>query len=437
MHKRLAFFFAKAVEYSVYLFIFLLPWQTKIIIRPGVTNFTEISLYFSQLLLLSILIAYFGQQLQRREDSEPISASWIALAVFEAAVLASFFVAPDQALAFYHYAVLLLGVGLFYLLRTGREGNGYEDGLLDKGKAIASFLAGVFCQAVLGLYQFLCQHAPANKFLGLAAHHAEQAGTAVIEAGSGRWLRAYGGLDHPNILGGVLAISLILVAYLLAQRKMIRSWREALSSILLFIFYFISLTALFFTFSRSGWLAYGVGLAGVGVALAWQRDRWIIGRFLALVFFSLIMSFMIAFPYRELAFARTSGAWQGEGRLEQKSLSERWEYLDESKEIIQENWLIGTGVGNYVVVVGKKDGYSQDPWSYQPVHNAYLLLLAQSGVVALVSFLAFLFFFVKKDRRAAYTGAVVAALLVIMIFDHWLISLPFGWIFLLLILGLL
>ncbi len=434
MFKKFRNFLKKTIEYSFYLFVFLLPWQTKLIFRPGETNFTEISLYLSHLLLLLILIAFFIWQLYRREEAEPISPLWLALAVFELTVLISFFFAPDQILAFYHYALLLMGIGLFYMLRAGTFSYSYEDSRLDSAKVIGSLLVSLFFQASLGLYQFLMQSAPANKYLGLAAHYADMSGTAVIETASGRWLRAYGGLDHPNILGGVLAIALIVTAYLLAKRKMIRSRREAFSSVLLFIFYFIALAALFFSFSRSSWLAYLIGLAVLAVTLFLAKDRWILGRFLVLLFFSALMLFIIAFPYRELVFARTAGVWQG-SRLEQRSLDERQEYLGQAGNIIRENWLFGVGTGNYVKSLAQRDLVLKEAWSYQPVHNSFLLLLAQSGLLSLVSFLAFLYFLIKKDRRAVFSGAVLAGLIVIMLFDHWLVSLPFGVLFLFLVLS--
>jgi len=437
MRKKLKLLFKKIFEYGFYLFVFLITWQAKIIIRPAETNFKEISIYPSYLLLLVILVVFFIWQLYRRENDEPISPLWVSLAILETLVLISFFFAPDQALAFYHYAVFLAGIGLFYILRLGTFCYNYEDSPLDSAKVIASLLAGVFFQATLGIYQFLTQVAPVNKYLGLAAHYPELAGTSVIETSSGRWLRAYGGLDHPNILGGVLAVSLIITAYLLARRKMIRSAREAGSSALLFVFYFIALTALFFTFSRSSWLALGVGLLVLTVILARSNDRWILGRFLALLFFSSLMLFIIAFPYRELVWARTIGVTNSEVRLEQKSLAERSQGLSEATGMIRDKWLIGAGVGNYVSTLSRNDNYHKDVWSYQPVHNSGLLLAAQSGVLSLISFALFLYFLIKKDRRAVFGGAVIAGLLVIMMLDHWLISLPFGVLFLFLILGLL
>jgi O-antigen ligase len=95
-------------------------------------------------------------------------------------------------------------------------------------------------------------------------------------------LRAYGGLDHPNILGGVLVFALLLSAFLLARKKIINSRIEVWGLILLFFSYFFALIALFFTFSRTAWLAYLIGMVILAVTLIKREDSWVGGRFFAL-----------------------------------------------------------------------------------------------------------------------------------------------------------
>ena len=433
MEKRLTRFIRKTVEYSFYLWVFLLPWQTKLIFRAGATNFQEVSLYVSQLLLLIILIGFFIYKLRRPMNDEPISLLWLSLAGLEVGVLVSFFFAPDQLLAFYHYVLFLTGIGLFYLLREGSSACCYEEVCFDKANTIYWFFASIFFQALLGIYQFLGQKALAFKYLGLAAHDSDTLGSAVIEATSGRWLRAYGGMDHPNIFGGVLALTLIIAGYLLAEKKMIRSKREAVQSILLFIFYFVSLFALFFTFSRAAWLAYGVSLLILLMTFIFKKDRWILGRYIALIFFSAVMIVIVAYPYRDLLRVRTEGGT----RLEQKSFDERKEYLGQAEDLIKGNWLVGVGTGNYTVALAAHDKIKKEAWSYQPVHNVFLLLWSEAGIFSLIFFLLFLFLLIKKDRQEAFSLAVLCGLIVLMLFDHWLLSLPFGIIFLFFIFGLI
>jgi O-antigen ligase len=425
-------FLKKTIEYSFYLFIFLFPWQTKIVLRAAATNFTEISLYLSHLLLLVILIVFFSYKLRRPGQEEKITWLWGALIGLELMILASFFFAPDQTLAFYHYILFLTGISLFYLLREGQAVAGYEDGLLDQVKIIYSLLASLFLQAVLGIYQFLQQFTPVFKYLGLASHDSSSVGTAVVETASGRWLRAYGGMDHPNIFGGALAISLILAAYLLAKKKVIRSNREIIESLFLFIFYFVALFALFFTFSRAAWLALVLGLLVLLLTLIIKKDYWVLGRFIVLLCFSLVMIFAVAFPYRDLVAVRVSD----DTRLEQKSLQERQDYLIQARDLIKNNWLFGVGVGNYTVALAEQESTSRNIWAYQPVHNVFLLLWAQSGTLALIFFCFFLFL-LKKDRRTILAWTIFIVLLVLMLADHWLLSLPFGLLFLFLVLGLL
>ena len=428
---RLTDSFKKIFEYFFYLFIFSLPWQTKLILRSAETNYTEISLYLFQLLLFVSLMSFLIYKFRRQEFGEHIPGVWYFLAGLELFIFASFFVASDQSLALYRYLVFLEALGLFYFLREGTEYKGYTESYLDKSTVVYVFLSSMFFQASLGVYQFLTQSTFSFKYLGLASHNAQELGVAVVETASGRWLRAYGGFDHPNIFGGVLALSLILSVYLLAKKKVLNSTKEVLESIFLFIFYFLGLLALFFTFSRSAWLALALGLLALLISLILKKDGWIIGRFVALVFFSVVFLFIVAMPYQDLLMVRI----KAETRLEQKSLDERGTYLFQAAGLVKDNVIFGVGIGNYTTVLDKEN--KQPAYVNQPVHNGFILLLAENGIFSLIFFVGFLVCLILKDRRENYSVAILVALLTLMMLDHWLISLPFGVLFLFFALGLI
>ena len=410
-----------------------MPWQTKLILRAGETNFTEISLYVSQALLFVALILFFIYKSRRQYFGERIPVVWYFLAGLELFVFVSLFLAHDQVLAFYRYLLFLEAIGLFYILREGTLSRNYEESALDKIKVIYVLLSSVFLQACLGIYQFLTQSSFAYKYLGLAAHNPENLGVAVIETASGRYLRAYGGFDHPNILGGVLAISIILVAFLLVKKKVLNSNREVFESIFLFIFYFFGIFALFFTFSRAAWIAFSFGLLILLISLIVKKDRWMIGRFLALIFFSVILLFIVGNPYKDLLKVRIDA----NTRLEQKSLNEREAYFWQAKDLIQRNPLFGVGIGNYTETLNDREIIKQPAWVNQPVHNSFLLILSENGVVSLIFFVGFLVCLIIKDRREVYSWAIFATLIILMMLDHWFISLPFGVSFMFLVLGLI
>lgn len=433
METNLSKFLRTTIEYLGYLFVFLLPWQIKLILRPGETNYSEISLYLSHAILLLILILFVIFRLKATDCKYSCRSVVYSLTALEVFVFVSVFFAPDKLLAFYHYFLFLLAFSLFFIVRLGTEPENYQETLFDKIKLLYFFLASVLIHACLGIYQFLTQSSFAFKYLGLASHNPDSFGSSVVETASGRWLRAYGGLDHPNILGGVLVISLILAAYLLAKKKVLTNQKQVWASIFLFIFYFIGLYALFFTFSRSAWLALAFGFIGLLIILIISHDKWIISRFVALLFFSSLLIVIAAAPFQELLVARIEAT----GRLEQKSISERIMYNSQAKELIKNNFLSGVGVGNYSVVSSSLDDNKKSAWDYQPVHNTFLLLWVESGIFSFLSFLIFLFFLIKNGRREAFSVALVITFVVLMMFDHWLISLPFGILFLFLFLGLI
>lgn len=213
---------------------------------------------------------------------------------------------------------------------------------------------------------------------------------------------------------------------------MLNNARNLLESVFLFLFYFIALSALFFTFSRAAWLAFAVGLLILFFRLRRQKDRWVFSRFVALLFFSLTLILIVVSPFHELVAARVSA----ETRLEQKSISEREQYLGQAATLLKSNWFLGVGLGNYTVALALIEP-GGEPTAYQPVHDVLLLLWAESGLISLFFFLAFLYVLFKKNRREAYALVLGGALLVLLFFDHWLLSLPFGVLFFFFILGLI
>ncbi len=424
----------RTIDFLFFLFIFLLPWQTKLILRSAETNFNEISLYASHIILIILLVLFLIHRAKTRKPSNKIPWLWYLLAGLEIFALISCFLAPDKMLVLYRFLVLLVALGIFYIIRDDIRIRRLGNSALNKLEVIYVFLISVFIQALFGIYQFLSQSTFTSKFLGLAGHRPETLGASVIETISGRWLRAYGGFDHPNIFGGVLVIALIIAASLLVKKQVLRSQRQISESLYLFIFYFVSLFALFFTFSRSSWIAFVAGMLVLLIVFIIKRDRWLIGRFVALMIFSFILITTAAIPYADLLETRINP----DARLEQKSIEERVEGYSQAQGLLDNSFFFGVGLGNYTQELSIQDQYQQPAWRYQPVHNSFLLLLVETGVFTLLFFLAFLLYLViKKDHPEDFTWAVFVAFIILLILDHWLLSLPFGVLFLFLVLGLI
>ncbi len=77
------------------------------------------------------------------------------------------------------------------------------------------------------------------------------------------------------------------------------------------------------------------------------------------------------------------------GQAYEQSIDNRILYKHISASIINRNLILGVGNGNFTLVMDK---YSEKPlewWQYQPVHNIYLLIVSELGVVGLVFFILF------------------------------------------------
>ncbi len=376
----------------IYFLLFLLPWQTRLILRPGLLNsaiweYGHLGIFATEILLWLIIIwrwPRFFDQLRRQRIGLTLSAS---LAVFY------LFTSADKWLTLQILAHYFAALSLFLILKDLSSA--------EKRLAIGAFVAGVTFQAILGIWQFLTQSTLGNHWLGLVAHPAWLAGTAVIENTAGRFLRAYGGLPHPNILGGYLVVSLMLLLTVFG-----RHYRPGL----VWVLYFIQLSALFFTFSRGAWLALAVFL----LIFLWQdqRPRWLAAAALVFVFYGWLFSPLL------------DSRLMGIGRLETISKNERLTQYSEAWSLVKQAPFFGTGPGLYTLAWHNLRP-DQPVWALQPVHNIFVLALAEWGIVGL-ALLGLAIVPITKGALANTKVPLVIALVILGLFDHYLLSLWSG-----------
>lgn len=419
----------KIIEYGIYTFVFLLAWQTRWFIRLGelkgvYSEYLTISLYCVDVILIFLLIlAIIGFFLKKgiAWRRPQINNYWWIIAFLELIIFISIFFSSDKLLSFYKYGLFLLGMSLFWLLAYAN----YKT-----SKLFFYFLFGIAIQAILGIWQFLTQSSFACKWLGLAWHDPSISGTSVIEVANfgERWLRAYGGFDHPNIFGGVMAVSLIIAIFYFLK---IRSEKYA-EKVFYYFIILLFFTALFFSFSRAAWLSAFFGMLITMILILLKKDLLKLREFLKIILASSILIFILFIQYNNLIMTRLSGT----ARLEVKSNIERIELMHSSKNLIQNKWLFGHGVGNYVLALSKNDNSAQNLF-YQPDHNVFLLIWAEIGIFGLLGYLWLLGYLIRINKKSIIALPVLLIFVIIMIFDHWLWSLHFGILFFWMIIGII
>jgi O-antigen ligase len=400
----------------IFLTIFSLPWQAKLIIRAAEINYWEISL-FLPMIFLFIFITVFYKKIFLNFKNKYLNKIIISLAVFELFVFISLFFSCDISLSIYRYFILLLALFLFLIVRHFKKEQ--------KEIIIWAFLIASFFQAIIAIYQFIWQKSFAFKYLGIAFQDASVLGTSVIETDSGRFLRAYGALDHPNILGGLMALACLYSFCFLVKKKNYSINRK----LYLWLIYLFSLSALFFSFSRSAWLAFIIIKLILVISLFIKKLA--VKRVLFICLSSLFLITSFSLIYHDLVSTRLLA----KGRIEQISLNERSQAIKEYKLASNHQLFLGKGLGTYSLYEYINDDRKHEAWYYQPIHNVYLLALSEIGLLGFLAFLVFIFFYIleiirKKKKYLILSLVTILFFLIIFFFDHWFLTIPFGlWLF--------
>lgn len=202
---------------------------------------------------------------------------------------------------------------------------------------------------------------------------AAAAAWGVLAFVSGEQARAGGPIDDPNDFAFLMATLIPLCAYLLVQERHLR-WLWALAGVLL-------IAGVFATLSRGA-------LVGLGALFVWAvvtRRIPLTGVLAALVTILSVLALAFTF-WAPLINNRI----ETKGNIADDNIASRQAYWNAALAMTGDNPWLGVGPGRFGEVSGD---YIRDNPIVIPnpvVHNSYLEILAESGILALAAFLAFL-----------------------------------------------
>jgi O-antigen ligase len=250
-------------------------------------------------------------------------------------------------------------------------------------------------------------------------------GVSVVQLTSGlRILRAYGTMPHPNILGGLVLITLLGPASLFLMGGKSNNYPALLLLAL-------GIPLLVLSFSRSAWLGY---IAFILILILkhkyFERKKLIL--FISTTTIAVVC---ILFPLRELIFSRVSNQ---NISTEQISTVGRFWQDQQAIGMIKKSPIIGVGIGSFILELSKT-AIAGAP--IEPVHNLPLLVTAELGIAGIILILSICALVARrvirsKSSQAILAGAMLAGLGMIGVFDHYLWTLAPGRIMLGLVLGL-
>jgi hypothetical protein len=420
----------KITNYLILVFLFLLPWQTRWIYGTATLNgraweYGTLSFYGIEILLWLIIIFTGIRLFVNKEFWQNISkkSTWHwRLFVFALGLslmafgLYAYAVSPAKEVSVQFMSRFIGAICLMICLIQSELGF---------KKMSLAFWGGGVLQGLLAIWQFFSQNVFSSKWLGVASHSASDIGAAVIQTADERWLRAYGSFGWPNSLGIYLAVVFVL-GILLTQK-----FSKKLQPLFL-AGQIIIATGLIFSFSRGAWLAGALGIIFLMILAIWKKQKQTI----LLILKNIIAGILILIVLLAILPNLFTNRFQATGYLEQLSLGERSAQFGIAQTIIFDNFFKGVGPGLFTYYLA--DNFEAPAYGlYQPVHNIYLLAMAELGIILFTVVIIGLLFLIKRLYKTNLIFLpVIFILLCFGFFDHYLWTLFGGQILLFSIFGL-
>ncbi len=293
--------------------------------------------------------------------------------------------------------------------------------------ALYGFCAALSIELITGFAEFALQSTSFLNPLAMkwpGALESSLPGASVVQLGNGlRFLRAYGTLPHPNILGGFVLLTMLGPLTVFLSNK-----RPNYPALFLLSLALILLTL---TFSRSAWLGM---IAFVTVLIL--KSNYFEPKRLILLISTIVMTMVCTlYPLRQLIFTRVGN--QGVATEQISTLGRSW-LTQKAVSMIRTSPIMGVGIGSFILELAN----TTIPGApIEPVHNMFLLITAELGVIGLFLFMAIftsitLTIIQSKSPQKILAGAIITGLAVTSMFDHYLWTIAPGRLMLGLALGL-
>ena len=284
--------------------------------------------------------------------------------------------------------------------------------LFSPGNKLCLSIAIIY-SSLIALAQFIKQGSLNGVFwfLGERTFNASTPGIARAVFEGQLIMRPYATFPHPNVLAGFILVSLILIA--------IGNKQQVTSKIFKWPAIGLGAAAIVLSFSRSVWLVgILVGIWYIASSL-WKKEK---AKLLIIILMISIAGFLYFAPRLSL----------------DEAISYRVQLNKIALEMTRQNPLIGVGLNNFIPQLPHYWSTPESVRFLQPVHNIFLLVAAETGLVGLLIFLWFLILTYRRLLHCYLATLLIAlsAILALGLFDHYWLTLQQTQLLFTIILGL-
>jgi len=411
-----------------YLLIIFLPtqvgkhfWPDFSSIKGARVDYLSPTLYFTDMLILLVLVLwifsknkfsifnfpYFAKASRGKQFS---IKSKFSIVILTFSLIIGIFISKSPFAGVY---------GLVKLMEFGFLGI-YTAKNINKLKfqnILLMFSVGIIFESVLAIIQYF-NHGSIQGifyFFGERFFNSQTPGIANASLGGELVLRPYGTFSHPNVLAGYLLIGMTLIV------GGIKNHESRIKGAILILTLIIGTIALFLTLSR-----IAIALWLLILIFCFIRKFMIHNSLFIILFLVGILTLGLATPL---------GLRFTDIKLTDESIVQRESLIQSSIVMIKDNPLFGVGLNNFLINLPAYQKPSA-PLSYlQPVHNIFLLVMSETGIIG---FSFFVWFLIKTYRRInSYFIIYPLSLIIILgLFDHYFLTLQQGQLLFSFVLGL-
>ncbi len=364
-------------------FVFFLPFQFAL------NPFPSVDLAIIRLLAVFLFLAWIFQGLKKKEIFIPQKIQILLLLSFLCLAAFSLFFAQNYEWSLRKIFFLLSFFPIFFVVADlSRDPKRFLTLIkfLVAGAGIAA-IGGIlqfFLQFVIGLDRVMeLSERLAPFFLGnYFSQSVIQNSSWLVNVAGRDYLRSFFVFPDPHMfsffLGMILSWSVALAAHLWKTQR----WRWIFSS-------FLILISTLLTFSRGGYLGLGAGAIFTFFLFHQMIPAVFRKTALILLFSAVIFIFLPINPISQRMLSSFN--------LQEGSNQARLETWRQSLEVIKENPLGGTGIGNYPLSVKSDSDYREPIYA----HNIFLDIAAETGIANALIFIALILFSINSYLRQA------------------------------------
>jgi O-antigen ligase len=292
----------------------------------------------------------------------------------------------------------------------------------------ACVFSSIIFESLLTFLQYFNQGSIGGTFylFGERTFTAETPGIANASINGQLFLRPYATFSHPNVLAGFLVLAMLFLLLFAFKNKRLKIF--VWSGIIL------GTTALLITLGRSAiflWLIYLIFLFGLWLFEKYKNRKInpLQITFSILIFLGVVTILILQNNYIVQRFLTTN--------LSDEPLVQRRELITQSLNMFWKSPVLGVGMNNFFNNISVAS-LKENSFLIQPVHNIFLLVLSETGIIGLV---AFLFVFLKSflailKKQNKYLLLSLLAIIFLGLFDHYFFTLQQGQLLLSLVLGI-